>query len=257
MRIILAGVTGGVAILGSFMLVVESLAAGYPGRPVLAGVSFAVAAGEMVGLVGPNGAGKSTLLKALLGLLPQVSGRVWLGGKPLTQQRQRVAYIPQRSQIDWDYPITVEQVVRLGCGGRREPGVRAALERLGLWGLQRRRIGALSGGQQQRVFLARALVQKADVFCLDEPLTGVDVQAEQIILEVLNELRQQGAIILVSTHHWGEFLQQMNRVMLLNQRVIAVGTPQEVMTPELLRHAYSVNEHGFSYERKPTSSWHC
>jgi manganese/iron transport system ATP-binding protein len=239
------------------MLVVESLAAGYPGRPVLAGVSFAVAPGEMVGVVGPNGAGKSTLLQALLGLLPQVSGRVWLGGRPLVQQRQRVAYVPQRSQIDWDYPITVEQVVRLGCGGRREPQVGAALERLGLLGLQRRRIGDLSGGQQQRVFLARALVQKADVFCLDEPLTGVDAHAEQVILQVLNELRQQGAMILVSTHHWGEFLQQMNRVMLLNQRLIAVGTPQEVMTPELLRHAYAVNHHTFSPNQRKQPLWHC
>ncbi|APB34010.1 ABC transporter-like protein [Gloeomargarita lithophora Alchichica-D10] len=232
------------------MLVVESLSAGYPGRPVLAEVSFTLAPQEMVGLVGPNGAGKSTLLKALLGLLPQVSGRVWLELRPLLHQRQRVAYIPQRSEIDWDYPITVEQVVRLGCGGRRSPQVLSTLERLGLLALRRRRIGALSGGQQQRVFLARALVQGADVFCLDEPLTGVDAHAEQVILDVLTELRQNGAMILVSTHHWGEFLQQMNRVMLLNQRLIAVGTPQEVMTPEFLQHTYAKNPSSFNLERQ-------
>ena len=242
---------------GQGVLVVESLAAGYPGRPVLTGVSFTVAPGEMVGVVGPNGAGKSTLLKALLGLLPQVRGRVWLAGKPLAQQRHRVAYVPQRSQIDWDYPITVEQVVRLGCGGRREPQVWTALARLGLLGLQRRRVGALSGGQQQRVFLARALVQKADVFCLDEPLTGVDAQAEQVMLQVFQELRQQGAMILVSTHHWGEFLQQMNRVLLLNQRLIAVGTPQEVMTPQLLHHAYSLNHHDRTPDPLQPFNWHC
>ncbi len=239
------------------MLVVESLSAGYPGRPVLEDISFVVAPCEMVGVVGPNGAGKSTLLKALLGLLPQVSGRVWLEQRLLWHQRQRVAYIPQRSQIDWDYPITVEQVVRLGCWGRRRQSVLPALERLGLLTLRRRRIGALSGGQQQRVFLARALVQGADVFCLDEPLTGVDAQAERVILEVLTELRRDGAMILVSTHHWGEFLQRMNRVMLLNQRLIAVGTPQEVMTPEFLQPTYSVNQNAPSLDRKQPSFWHC
>ncbi|MEN9216334.1 MAG: metal ABC transporter ATP-binding protein [Gloeomargarita sp. HHBFW_bins_162] len=232
------------------MLVVESLSAGYPGQPVLADISFHVAPQEMVGVVGPNGAGKSTLLKAVLGLLPRVSGRVWLEGRLLSQQRRRVAYIPQRSQIDWDYPITVEQVVRLGCGGRSDSRIAPTLERLGLLALRRRRIGALSGGQQQKVFLARALAQGADVFLLDEPLTGVDAQAERVILDVLTELRQQGAMILVSTHHWGEFLQRMSRVMLLNHRLIAIGTPQDVMTPECLRHTYSANHALVNHDQK-------
>ncbi|MEN9213891.1 MAG: metal ABC transporter ATP-binding protein [Gloeomargarita sp. DG02_4_bins_56] len=233
------------------MLVVESLSAGYPGRAVLTDISFQVSRREMVGIVGPNGAGKSTLLKALLGLLPRVSGQVWWEGRLLSRQRQRVAYIPQRSQIDWDYPITVEQVVRLGCGGRPAAQMVPTLERLGLLDLRRRRIGTLSGGQQQKVFLARALVQGAEVFLFDEPLTGVDAAAEQAILHVLRELRRQGAVILVSTHHWGEFLQSMNRVMLLNQRLIAVGTPQEVMTPEFLHHAYSVNQLSVGADAQP------
>ncbi|MEN9250256.1 MAG: metal ABC transporter ATP-binding protein [Gloeomargarita sp. GMQP_bins_120] len=236
------------------MLVVEGLAAGYGGRWVLPEVSFTVAPREMVGLVGPNGAGKSTLLKALLGLIPQRRGQVWLDGRPLWRQRRRVAYVPQRSQIDWDYPITVEQVVRLGCQGPAQGSVQQALQQLGLEPLRRRRIGDLSGGQQQRVFLARALAQGADVFLLDEPLTGIDAQAEQVMTNVLHQLRQQGAMIVVSTHHWGQFLQQMNRVLLLNGRLIAMGPPQEVMTPDHLQVAYATSS---TMDLPRCSSWFC
>ncbi|MCS7293009.1 MAG: metal ABC transporter ATP-binding protein [Gloeomargarita sp. SKYBB_i_bin120] len=224
------------------MLAVEGLAAGYSERWVLRDVSFTVAPQEMVGIVGPNGAGKSTLLKALLGLVPRWRGRVQLDAQPLLQQRRRVAYVPQRSQVDWDYPITVEQVVRLGCNGRCSERVQQALGQLGLEHLRRRRIGDLSGGQQQRVFLARALVQGADVFLLDEPLTGIDAQAERVILDVLRHWQRQGAMILVSTHHWGQLLQHMNRVMLLNQRLIAVGHPEDVMTPAYLDRTYATSQ---------------
>jgi manganese/iron transport system ATP-binding protein len=159
-----------------------------------------------------------------------------------------VAYLPQRSQIDWDYPITVWNVVMMArtrsLGWFHPPGagakqiVRAALERVEMLNLQHRRLGELSGGQQQRVFLARALAQQADLFLLDEPFTGVDKKTEAIMVRVFEELRSQGKILLISTHEWGQFLTQLDRLLLLNQALIADGSPEQVMTPENLVLAY-------------------
>jgi manganese/iron transport system ATP-binding protein len=229
------------------MLEVRQLAVNYRGVRGLDPVSFRVNPGQLVGIIGPNGAGKSTLLKALLGLVP-AGGVVRYCTCPLCQQLERVAYIPQKSQIDWDYPITVWNVVMMArtrqLGWLRNPDrgakvtVEEALKRVKMLNLRHRRIGELSGGQQQRVFLARALAQQADLFLFDEPFTGVDKKTEAIMLEVFEELRSQGKILLISTHEWGQSLNQLDRLLLLNQSLIAEGSPQQVMTPENLRQAY-------------------
>jgi manganese/iron transport system ATP-binding protein len=230
------------------MLEVRHLAVEYQGFRALEEVSFDISAGQLVGIVGPNGAGKSTMLKAMLGLIPSTSGIVRYQTRPLEQQRQKVAYIPQRCQIDWDYPITVWNVVMMGrtrqLGWFRRPSprtkaiVREALERVNLLDLARRRIGELSGGQQQRVFLARALVQQADLLLFDEPFTGIDKKTEAIILGIFDQLRQQGKILLVGNHDWGDAIHHLDRLLLLNQRLIADGTPQQVMTSDNLQLAY-------------------
>lgn len=215
-------------------------------------ISFAIAPGQIVGMIGPNGAGKSTLVKALLGLLP-MQGRAALHGAPLQRQRHRVAYVPQRSQIDWDYPITAWNVVMMArtttTGWLRQPSrqsrqiVQAALERVNLLDLAQRQIGQLSGGQQQRVFLARALAQQADLFFLDEPFTGIDKKTEAIMLGVFAELRAQGKTLLICSHEWGDALQRYDRLLLLNRTLLANDAPQSVMTLENIQRAYGENLH--------------
>jgi manganese/iron transport system ATP-binding protein len=233
------------------MLEVQQLSVNYRGVRGLDAISFQIEPGQFVGIMGPNGAGKSTLLKAMLGLIPKTGGRVQYCTCPLCQQLERVAYLPQRSQIDWDFPITVWHVAMMArtrdLGWFRGPRqrdrriVQAALERVEMWHLRDRRIGELSGGQQQRVFLARALAQQADLFLLDEPLTGVDQKTEAIMMDVFAELRTDGKILLVCSHDWGQTLTQVDRLLLLNQQLIADGTPQQVMTPENWRSAYGAN----------------
>jgi manganese/iron transport system ATP-binding protein len=230
------------------MLQVQQLAVSYPGVIGLQDVSFRIQPGELVGLVGPNGAGKSTMLKAMLGLTPHTSGLVSYCTCPLCRQLDQVAYLPQRSQVDWDFPITVQRVVMMArtrkIGWLRRPDrmdkmlVQAALERVEMWDLRDRRIGELSGGQQQRVFLARALAQQAEIFLLDEPFTGVDSTTEATIFDIFAELKALGKILLVSSHDWGQGIGLLDRMLLLNQRLIADGSPQEVMTPANLQLAY-------------------
>lgn len=230
------------------MLDVQQLAVRYRNLRSLEDVSFHIHPGEVVGILGPNGAGKSTMMKAMLGLIPKTSGIVDYCTCPLHQQLEKVAYVPQRSQIDWDYPITVGNVVMMArtrsLGWFRRPNhhakecVKAALDRVDLLHLHHRRIGELSGGQQQRVFLARALAQEAEIFLFDEPFTGVDKKTEAIMVEVFEELRSRGKILLVSSHDWGNAMSVLDRMLLINQRIIADDTPQKVMTPENLLQAY-------------------
>jgi manganese/iron transport system ATP-binding protein len=233
------------------MLEVDRLAVNYRGVLGLDRVSFKINPGQLVGVIGPNGAGKSTMLKAMLGLVPSASGMVSYCTCPLHQQLERVAYVPQRSQVDWDYPITVWNVVMMArarsLGWFRSPGraakemVKAALDRVDILNLKDRRIGELSGGQQQRVFLARALAQQAEVLLFDEPFAGVDKKTEGIILNIFDELRSEGKIMLVSSHDWGQTLTHLDRLLLLNQRLIADGSPRQVMTPENLHQAYGAS----------------
>lgn len=230
------------------MIEIQSLSVNYRGVLALEKVSATLPTGETIGLIGPNGAGKSTLLKAMLGLLPVNGGRVLLNGSPLSQQRRQVAYVPQRSPVDWDYPTSAWSVVMMArttaigwlkWATRSERDiVRLALEHVEMWNLRHRQIGQLSGGQQQRIFLARALAQQADIFLMDEPLTGVDKRSEQIISDLLSELRQQGKTIVVCSHEWGESLNRYDRLLLLNRTLLANGTPHEVMTAGNIQQAF-------------------
>jgi len=234
------------------MLEVQQLSVNYRGVRALQGIQFQIHSGQLVGLIGPNGAGKSTLFKALLGLIPIISGQVFYGGMPMQHQKRKIAYVPQRSQIDWDYPITVSQVVMMArtahtgwfrhANRRSQALVQEALQKLEIWHLRDRPIGDLSGGQQQRVFLARALAQEADLFLLDEPLAGVDKKTEGLIGEIYTQLKHEGKTLFVSCHEWGSALQNYDQLLLLNQTLIANGSPTEVMTLANMEIAYGMSQ---------------
>ena len=229
------------------MLEVRNLSVYYRGLSALREVSVTLAPGELVGIIGPNGAGKSTFIKALLGLVP-CQGRVMFQGMPLRQRRRAVAYLPQRSRIDWDYPITAWNVALMAqsalAGWFKAPTqtaqqlVTVALERVDMLHLAHRPIGELSGGQQQRVFLARALAQDADLLLLDEPFTGIDKKTEALMLGIFAELKAQGKTLVVCSHEWGEALNRYDRLLLLNQTLLANDIPQVVMTFENIQRAY-------------------
>jgi manganese/zinc/iron transport system ATP- binding protein len=230
---------------------VVDLRAGYPGHLVLEGVNFSLPMGTMTGVIGPNGAGKSTLLKAVLGLLEGATGQVSLLGGSLRECRKQVAYVPQRSSVDWDFPASVFDVVLMGRyahapwwarPGRADRAVaREVLERVGLAELAERRISDLSGGQQQRTFLARALAQEAALYLLDEPLAGVDAASESVIMRELDEVREQGGAVVVVHHDLNTAPRYFNHVLLLNRRVVACGPVSEVFVPDLLATTYGGN----------------
>ncbi|NES97875.1 MAG: metal ABC transporter ATP-binding protein [Desertifilum sp. SIO1I2] len=230
------------------MLEVGNLAVSYRGLCALDNINFAISPGQIVGILGPNGAGKSTLVKAMLGLVPTSRGKIQFNNRPLRQQLQQVAYVPQRSQIDWDFPITVQNVVMMSrtvrLGWFRSPSrqsqelVRSALERVGMWEHRHRQIGELSGGQQQRVFLARAIAQQADLFLFDEPFNAIDRTAQDIIFDVFRELKTQAKTLLVISHDLGETLTYYDRLLLLNRHLIAMGSRSEVLTTANVQQAY-------------------
>jgi ABC-type Mn2+/Zn2+ transport system ATPase subunit len=215
-------------------------------RPALEGVSFAVVRGEGVAVVGPNGAGKTTLFRAIAGLIRPIAGEVRLA------PQARIAYLPQRSQVDWAFPVTVADVVMMGLiqriGWLRLPrrrearlarlAVHEALEQVGLGPLANRPIGELSGGEQQRMFLARAMVQGAELLLLDESLAGLDAAAQEEILRLLGGLRERGVAVLLATHDLNLAGGRFDRVMLLNRRLLGLGKAEEVLTTERLHAAY-------------------
>jgi manganese/iron transport system ATP-binding protein len=219
----------------------------YRVQEALRDVNCTVKPGRLTGIFGPNGAGKSTLVKAMLGLVP-CSGMVHYQGKPLTQQLEKIAYVPQRSQIDWTYPATVWDVVMMGrvkkTGWLRQFSVvsrqvaKSAIERVGMSEYQNRPIGELSGGQQQRVFLARALAQEAEIFCFDEPFVGIDQKTQAVIFEVFHELTAAGKIVLVVNHDLGASITHFDDLILLNRELIATGSRKQVLTEENLSRAY-------------------
>jgi manganese/iron transport system ATP-binding protein len=223
---------------------------GYGKQAVLQGIDLQISTGSLVAVVGPNGAGKSTLFKAMVGLLPLWRGEIQVAtalGSPSAPVS--VAYIPQREEVDWRFPVTVLDVVlmgryrqrrwhqRLGAADRQVAW--ACLKRLGLAALATAPIGELSGGQQQRVFLARALAQEPQVLLMDEPFSGVDVSQQEAVLQVLEELQRQGVTILLSTHDLGLVGQRFPEVLLLNRRVIAFGSCQEVLVSGLLQQTFA------------------
>ena len=196
-------------------------------------VSFELQRGSLTALVGPNGAGKSTLLQAIAGQLPLELGSIELDGQPLTlpMARRQLALMPQRGEIAWSFPITVRALVGLGRLVATRPGccdVEAALQRVGLTNLAKRRLDQLSGGQQQRALLARTLVQPAQVLLLDEPCAAIDPPARTALLQVMGQLRDAGLTLLVSSHDWGHDLDAYDRVLVLDRRLLADGTPQQV-----------------------------
>jgi zinc/manganese transport system ATP-binding protein len=196
-------------------------------------VSFELQSGSLTALVGPNGAGKSTLLQAIAGQLPLESGSIELDGRLLTLPlaRRQLALMPQRGEIAWAFPITVQELVGLGRLVAARPGccdVEAALQRVGLAALAKRRLDQLSGGQQQRALLARTLVQPAQVLLLDEPCAAIDPPARTALLQVMGQLRDAGLTLLVSSHDWGHDLDAYDRVLVLDRRLLADGTPQQV-----------------------------
>ncbi|NJP10680.1 MAG: metal ABC transporter ATP-binding protein [Leptolyngbyaceae cyanobacterium RU_5_1] len=230
------------------VITVSHLTVYYRTVQALWNVSFTVQSGRLTGIIGPNGAGKSTLLKGMLGLVPIAQGEAIYRDRPLMHQLDQVAYIPQRSQVDWTYPATVWDVVLMGrirkSGWFRRFSTvsrrvaTTALERVGMVDYRDRPIGQLSGGQQQRVFLARALAEEAEIFCLDEPLTGIDQKTEAIIFDILRELADSGKTVLVVNHDLGEAITHFDDLVLLNRELIAVGDRQSVLHPENMNRAY-------------------
>jgi manganese/iron transport system ATP-binding protein len=230
------------------MLEVCDLAVSYRDTWAINGVSFCLQPGQLTGLFGPNGAGKSTLIKGILGLIPVAQGIIRYDSQPLKQHLKKVAYVPQRNKIDWDYPVTVEKVVMMGripaTGWFRKPSrnsheiVNHALERVGMMQFRKHQIRELSGGQQQRVFLARAIAQQADLFFFDEPFNNIDCRTEEIIFDVFQDLKQQQKTVLVISHDLGETSANYDQLLLLNQKIIAVGNHQQVLTNQNIQKAY-------------------
>lgn len=224
----------------------EGVTIAYDARPVLRSVSFAVPRGGMVGIIGPNGAGKSTLLKCMLGLIKPDYGHVEIFGKPAKQARNEVAYVPQTESVDWDFPVTVQDVVLMGRAlegflgwPRRRDHERAAhaLDQVGMTRFANRHIRQLSGGQQRRVFLARALCQEAELLLLDEPFAGVDAASELAIFALIDDIRDLGKTVVVVNHDLS-ILDRFDQVLMLNQRVIANGPPSEVVNDANLSATY-------------------
>jgi len=229
------------------ILDVEGLSVTYNGRPALQDVTFQLHAGERVAVVGPNGAGKSTLFKVIAGVLPPTSGRVSVFGSG-PSAHVCIAYIPQRSQVDWRFPVTVADVVMMGRSaklrrffppGRRDhETVQAALAMVEMRDLAHRQISQLSGGQQQRMFIARALAQEAELVLMDEPLAGLDTPAQENLLTLLTRLQQLGVTVMAATHDLQQAAQYFDRIMLLNRETIAFGPADQVLQPANLLRAY-------------------
>ncbi|WP_353186366.1 metal ABC transporter ATP-binding protein [Parapedobacter lycopersici] len=230
------------------VLEVHDLTVSYARKPVLWGIDFTLPAGSITGIVGPNGAGKSTLLKAIMGLIPLSSGYVKLFGEPLDIVRNRISYVPQRESVDWDFPVSVLDVVLMGRYGKMgllgNPGrhdrdaALHCLEKVGMSAFAKRQISQLSGGQQQRVFLARALAQEADFYFMDEPFAGVDAATEQAIIDLLKDMAAAHKTIVVVHHDLQSARTYFDWMVLLNMRLVAAGPTEQVFTEVLVQQAY-------------------
>ncbi len=227
---------------------IHDLTVSYQKKPVLWGIDCEIPQGEMTAIIGPNGAGKSTLMKAMLSLIPHASGYTLFWGKSINEVRSKISYMPQRESVDWDFPITVEQVVMMGrnqsIGLFKKPRiadyslVSQALEQVGLEAFSKRQISELSGGQQQRVFLARALVQDADIYLMDEPFAGVDIGTEEMIMNVLKSMKNAGKTILTIHHDLMSVSAHFDNALLLNLRKIAFGKVKDVLQDPILQETY-------------------
>lgn len=227
---------------------VSGLSVSYGSKRVLTNIHLNIESGNVYGVIGPNGAGKSTLFKSILGLIDINAGSVEVLGDDIDDVRKQIAYVPQKDEVDWTFPATVKDIVLLGRYPYKKILQRIdkedrriaqdAMIQLGIEHLANRQIGQLSGGQQQRVFLARALCQQAEVFFLDEPFVGVDIRTEERIIDILKKLASEGKTILVVHHDLSTVEQYFDKVILLNQRLIAFGDTEEVFTDENISNAY-------------------
>lgn len=227
---------------------VEQLSVNYDKTSVLWDVHCAIPQGKMVGVIGPNGAGKSTFLKALLGMVRPLSGKVEFFGEPLKKVQQRVAYVPQRSSVDWDFPISAFEVVLMGRYGRLgylkwpktadKEAARRALDMVGMLSFADRQISQLSGGQQQRIFIARALLQDADLYLMDEPFAGVDMATERALISLMDGLKKQGKTLLVVHHDLTTVDTYFDWVVMLNTCLIASGPVAEVYHQQAILNTY-------------------
>ena len=229
-------------------LEVHHLTVCYDRKPALWEADAVIPAGCMAGIVGPNGAGKSTFLKSILGLIPVTSGSVKFFGQDYAKVRHRVAYVPQRESVDWEYPVSARDVVVMGLyrdiglfrrvGKKHQQAAEEALDRVGMLPSSDCQIGELSGGQQQRVFLARALVQKADLYLMDEPFAGIDATTEKVILDLMKDLRSEGATLICVHHDLPTVADYFDHLILMNLRVVAHGEMANVFNRETLTQCY-------------------
>jgi manganese/iron transport system ATP-binding protein len=232
-------------------LEVRGIWAGYRRLTALEDVTFRVLPQDIVGIIGPNGSGKSTLMKTILGLVRPWQGEVLILGQPGHLQRQQVGYMPQIEQVDWDFPVTVGDVALMGRYARRgvlrwttkedREAADTALHRTGMYQYQRRLIGELSGGQRRRVLLARALANRPALLLLDEPMAGLDATAQHQLLDIIDDLRTEGATIVLSTHDLSCVSTCAAKVACLNRRLIAFGPPSEVLTETVLNETFGTH----------------
>jgi manganese/zinc/iron transport system ATP- binding protein len=226
----------------------DHLAVHFEHRSALEDINLDFYPSQIVSLIGQNGAGKSTLLKCLAGIMTPTHGVVLLNGEPLTRPSPSIAYVPQRSDVDWTFPISVLDVTLMGrglhssrlfpLGSKQRREALAALDRVGMAALAGVQIGALSGGQQQRVFLARAILQQAVIYLLDEPFSGIDIPTQTLVLDVLGGLRQNGCTIVYATHDLAMAEESADECVILNRRLVAAGPPRQVITAENLKIAF-------------------
>lgn len=231
------------------MINIEHLSVGYDAKePALWDLNFSLPTGQLIGIFGPNGAGKSTLVKAAVGLVPPMYGGVFFRGKPLDKCRGMIGYVPQKNEVDWSFPATAMDIVLMGCytrlGTFRLPGKKEkkealeALKRVGLESLAARPIQHLSEGQKQRVFIARALMQQAEIYFMDEPFAGIDIASEHLIIEILRELKNAGKTIIIVHHDLKGAANLFDWLVFLNMRLVAAGPTDEVLTEEVIDKTY-------------------
>lgn len=233
------------------MIKVEDLHVSYYGNEVVSDINFSFKEGSIIGIIGPNGAGKSTMIKAILDLIPKDKGKVTVDGKPISKVRKKIAYVPQRNDLDWDFPINVFDTVLMGTypslGLLKKPKdtekelTKKSLERVDMLDYSENQIGELSGGQQQRVFLARALAQEAELFFLDEPFVGIDVNSEDNIVKILKELKNEGKTVFVVHHDLSKVESYFDELILINKELIQAGSVESVFNYETMTKAYESN----------------
>lgn len=235
--------------MNKLIIDIKGLSVSYDRKRVLSNIFLKIESGYTYGLIGPNGAGKSTLFKSILGLIEPNSGEIKIKNQEISEVLKSIAYVPQKDDVDWDFPATVRDVVTMGRYPHKKLLQRLdkndkritdeALEQLGISDLAERQIGTLSGGQQQRVFIARSICQEAEIFLMDEPFVGVDMTTEHKIVEIMKDLAAEGKTIMVVHHDLSTADDYFDKVILLNQRLLAYGDTTEVFTRENIARTYA------------------